>query len=61
MGRPASDWPTLTEILAMTERAFDDVFGETALERTGRTGLARNAATVLANIRARGAAECPAA
>ena len=59
--RPASDWPTLTEIVAMTEREFDDAFGETALERPGRAGLARNAAIVLENTRARGAAECPAA
>ena len=59
--RPASDWPTLAEIAAMTEREFDDAFGETALERPGRAGLARNAAVVLENTRARRAAECPAA
>ena len=59
--RPASDWPTLAEIAAMTEREFDEAFGETALERPGRAGLARNAAAVLDNTRAKGAAECPAA
>ena len=59
--RQASDWPTLAEIAAMTERAFDEAFGETALERAGRAGLARNAAVVLENTRAQGAAECPAA
>jgi epoxyqueuosine reductase len=59
--RPASDWPTLAEIVTMPERAFDDAFGETALERPGRAGLARNAAVVLENTRARGVAECPAA
>ena len=41
--------------------AFDEAFGETALERAGRAGLARNAAVVLENTRAQGAAECPAA
>jgi len=60
-GCPAADWPTLLEILGMTERQFDDAFGETALERAGRAGLARNAAVVLANIRTEGAAACPAA
>jgi epoxyqueuosine reductase QueG len=47
--------------VAMTERAFDDAFGETALERAGRAGLARNAAIVLENTRVRGGAACPAA
>jgi epoxyqueuosine reductase len=61
LARPASDWPTLPEIVAMTERAFDDAFGETALERAGRAGLARNAAIVLENTRVRGGAACPAA
>ncbi len=59
--RPAAEWPTLLEIAAMTERAFDEAFGETALERAGRAGLARNAAVVLENRRAGGAAACPAA
>jgi epoxyqueuosine reductase len=61
LARPASDWPTLAEIAAMTEREFDDAFGETALERPGRAGLARNAAVVLENTRARASAACPAA
>jgi epoxyqueuosine reductase len=61
LARPASDWPTLTEIVAMTERAFDDAFGETALERAGRAGLARNAAIVLENTRGGSATACPAA
>jgi len=61
LARPASDWPTLLEIAGMTERGFDAAFGETALERAGRAGLARNAAVVLENTRGRGAAECPAA
>lgn len=61
LGRAASDWPTLAEIAAMTERAFDDAFAETALERPGRAGLARNAAIVIENTRARDAAACPAA
>lgn len=61
LARPASEWPTLVEIVAMTERAFDEAFGETAFERAGRSGLARNAAVLLQNAQARGAAECPAA
>jgi epoxyqueuosine reductase len=59
--RPAADWPTLPEIVAMSERTFDAAFGATALERAGRAGLARNAAVVLENTRAHGSAACPAA
>lgn len=59
--RPKTEWPTLQEIAVMTEREFDDAFGATALLRPGRAGLARNAATVLENLRGRGAAEYPAA
>ena len=59
--RPAAEWPTLREIVAMSEREFDDAFGATAFERPGRAGLARNAAVVIANTPGRGAAECPAA
>jgi epoxyqueuosine reductase len=59
--RPANDWPTLAEIAAMTEREFDEALGETALERAGRAGLARNAAVVLGNRRAGGEAQWPAA
>ena len=61
LARPPSDWPTLTEIAGMTERQFDDAFGETALQRAGRAGLARNASVVLDNERAGGVTECPAA
>jgi epoxyqueuosine reductase len=43
------EWPTLAEILRMDERAFDDRFGETALERSGLRGLQRNARVVIAN------------
>ena len=59
--RPAAEWPTLAEIVAMTEAGFDDAFGVTALERPGRAGLARNAAAVLRNIGGRAAARVPAA
>jgi epoxyqueuosine reductase len=59
--RPKTEWPTLQELAAMTEREFDVVLGATALVRPGRAGVARNAAVVIENTRARGAAECPAA
>ncbi len=59
--RPAAEWPTLAEIVAMTEAGFDDAFGATALERPGRGGLARNAAVVLRNSRGRAGTRCPAA
>jgi epoxyqueuosine reductase len=59
--RAPGDWPTLAEIVAMTERGFDLTFGQSALERPGRAGLARNAAVVLENSPPAGAAECPAA
>jgi epoxyqueuosine reductase len=59
--RAAAEWPTLVEIVTMTERGFDDAFGPTALERPGRAGLARNAALVLENSSPPGAARCPAA
>jgi epoxyqueuosine reductase len=49
--RPADQWPTLEEIVQMTERAYDEAFEGTALERAGRAGLARNAAVVLGNAR----------
>ena len=59
--RPAAEWPTLVEIVKMTERGFDQAFGQTALERPGRAGLARNAAVVIENSSPGGAAQCPAA
>ncbi len=61
LARPAGEWPTLAEITRMTERAFDAAFGESALVRAGRAGLARNAAVVLDNARAKKVPRCPAA
>ncbi len=58
--RPPDEWPTLVEILRMSERAHEEAFGGTALERPGRAGLARNAAVVLENRR-RGRSAPPAA
>jgi epoxyqueuosine reductase len=49
--RPADQWPTLEEIVRMSERESEAAFEGTALERAGRSGLARNAAVVLANLR----------
>jgi epoxyqueuosine reductase len=46
---PEVDWPTPEAILAMDERAFDERFGETAIERAGLSGLQRNARVVLEN------------
>jgi epoxyqueuosine reductase len=51
-GRPADQWPRLEEIVRMTEREHAAVFEGTALERAGRSGLARNAAVVIENDRA---------
>jgi epoxyqueuosine reductase len=59
--RPGPEWPTLAEIVAMTERAFDAAFGATALERAGRAGLARNAAAVNQNTAEGPEIRCPAA
>jgi epoxyqueuosine reductase len=47
--RPPDQWPTLTEIVRMTEREYQAVFEGTALERAGRSGLARNAGVVIEN------------
>jgi epoxyqueuosine reductase len=41
--------PDLREILDLDERAFDARYGASAVRRTGRIGLARNAAVVLGN------------
>ncbi len=49
--RAADEWPTLEELIAMSEREFEAALGATALERAGRAGLARNAAVVLSNVR----------
>jgi epoxyqueuosine reductase len=51
--RSADDWPTLEEIGRMDERAFDEAFGETALERARLSGLKRNALVVLNNRKIR--------
>ena len=59
--RPKTEWPTLREIAAMTEREFDDALGDTALVRPGRAGLTRNALVVLENGSGRSESECPAA
>ena len=48
-GRQADQWPTLEEIVRMTERECAATFDGTALERAGRSGLARNAAVVIEN------------
>ena len=58
--RPAPRWPTLGEVVRMSEREYDEAFEGTALERAGRAGLSRNAAVVLENAR-RGRPEPPAA
>ena len=50
--RPVDELPTLEEIVEMDERTFDALYGDTALERAGRAGLARNARVVLENRRA---------
>ena len=47
--RPQGPWPSLGEILALDDHAFDRRFGDTALERARRTGLRRNALVVLEN------------
>lgn len=49
--RPDAEWPTLEEILGMDERAFDDRFGDTAIERAGVKGLQRNARVLIENRR----------
>jgi len=42
-------WPSLDEILRMDERAYEERFRATALERSGLEGLKRNARVVLEN------------
>ncbi len=41
--------PRLDEILALDDSGFDRRYGKSAVRRTGRAGLARNAALVLGN------------
>jgi len=46
----ADAWPDgLDELLELTDQEFDRRYGETAIERTGRRGLVRNAAIVAGN------------
>jgi epoxyqueuosine reductase len=47
----AEEWPALEEIAELDEAGFDRAFADTALERAGRSGLARNARVVLENGR----------
>jgi len=47
--RSDAEWPTLQEILGMDQAAFDERFGDTAIERAGLGGLQRNARVVLEN------------
>ncbi len=51
---PEQAWPTLDTILAMDDRAFEQRFGPTALERARLSGLQRNARVVLQNAQASG-------
>ncbi len=48
---PPDDWlaPDLRELLALDDAAFARRYGKSAVARTGRVGLARNAAVVLGN------------
>jgi len=50
-GKPPGEWPTLEELVRMSEREHEEVFEGTALERPGRAGLSRNAKVVLDNTR----------
>jgi epoxyqueuosine reductase len=43
-------YPSLPALLAMDRERFHTAFGETALNRTRRRGLLRNAALVLGNL-----------
>jgi len=58
--KPPGEWPTLEELVRMSEREHEEVFEGTALERPGCAGLARNATIVLENQR-RGRPVSPAA
>ena len=48
---PATDWlsPSLPEIVALDHAAFTARYQGTAITRTGRRGLVRNAAVALGN------------
>ena len=41
--------PSLAQVLSLDRAAFDRLYGQSAVRRTGRRGLARNAAVVLGN------------
>ncbi len=47
--REANIAPDLAELLALTDAQFERRFGDTAVARAGRRGLARNAAVALGN------------
>jgi epoxyqueuosine reductase len=49
LSRPSPLRPPLPELLALDDGGFRDRFGTTAVARTKRIGLARNAAVVLGN------------
>ena len=52
--RAANPWPTLEEIVQMTERGHAERFAGTTLGRAGRERLTRNAGVVLENLRLEG-------
>jgi epoxyqueuosine reductase len=47
--RPANVAPDLAALLTLSESQFEERFGDTAVARAGRRGLARNAAVALGN------------
>jgi len=49
--------PSLPRLLDMTDAEFDEIYGETAVSRVRRRGLARNAALALGNSHNRDALE----
>jgi epoxyqueuosine reductase len=53
-GTAASSWPELAELLLLDEAGFRARFGASAVRRTRRRGLARNAALALGNLLSRG-------
>jgi epoxyqueuosine reductase len=56
-GAAASAWPDLVELLALDEAGFRARFGQSAVRRTRRRGLARNAALALGNLLSGGGAD----
>jgi epoxyqueuosine reductase len=49
--RPTMSSPALTDLIAMDERAWDDISRGSAVRRAGRAGLLRNVAVALGNWR----------